>query len=88
MLAAFAPVAGTTFLVGSNDSTDAITGTFAQGLTVTSSSGQVFDISYTGGDGNDLLLTAEAPAAVPEPATWMLMGVGLLVGAQRFRRKQ
>ncbi len=26
--------------------------------------------------------------AVPEPATWMLMGVGLLVGAQRFRRKQ
>jgi hypothetical protein len=24
---------------------------------------------------------------VPEPATWMLMGVGLLIGAQRFRRK-
>jgi len=25
--------------------------------------------------------------AVPEPATWMLMGVGLLVAAQRLRRK-
>jgi len=24
---------------------------------------------------------------VPEPATWMLMGVGLLLGAQRLRRK-
>ena len=24
---------------------------------------------------------------VPEPATWMLMGIGLLVGAQRLRRK-
>ncbi|MFL6516361.1 MAG: PEP-CTERM sorting domain-containing protein [Chthoniobacterales bacterium] len=27
-------------------------------------------------------------AAVPEPATWMLMGVGLLLGAQRLRRKR
>ena len=25
--------------------------------------------------------------AVPEPATWMLMGVGLLIGVQRLRRK-
>ena len=24
---------------------------------------------------------------VPEPATWMLMGIGLLIGAQRLRRK-
>lgn len=24
---------------------------------------------------------------IPEPATWMLMGVGLLIGAQRLRRK-
>ena len=37
-------------------------------------------------------LTSSGPispiaVAVPEPATWMLMGVGLLVGAQRFRRK-
>jgi hypothetical protein len=28
-----------------------------------------------------------ATSAVPEPATWMLMGVGLLLGAQRLRRK-
>ncbi|MEY2538907.1 MAG: hypothetical protein QOG67_2647 [Verrucomicrobiota bacterium] len=26
-------------------------------------------------------------ASIPEPATWMLMGVGLLLGAQRLRRK-
>jgi hypothetical protein len=26
-------------------------------------------------------------ATIPEPATWMLMGVGLLIGAQRLRRK-
>ena len=36
---------------------------------------------------DDLNFTAQA-AAVPEPATWMLMGVGLLIGAQRLRRKQ
>jgi hypothetical protein len=36
-------------------------------------------------------LTSSGPItplnAVPEPATWMLMGVGLLLGAQRLRRK-
>jgi hypothetical protein len=26
-------------------------------------------------------------APIPEPATWMLMGLGLLIGAQRLRRK-
>ena len=37
-------------------------------------------------------LTSSGPitplAVVPEPATWMLMGVGLLLGVQRLRRKQ
>lgn len=36
-------------------------------------------------------LTSSGPItpllAVPEPATWILMGAGLLVGAQRLRRK-
>jgi PEP-CTERM motif len=32
-------------------------------------------------------ITLNGTAVVPEPATWMLMGVGLLLGAQRLRRK-
>jgi hypothetical protein len=36
---------------------------------------------------DNIILNAQTTAAVPEPATWMLMGVGLLLGAQRLRRK-
>ena len=36
---------------------------------------------------DDFYVSAGAPIVVPEPATWMLMGIGLLVGAQRLRRK-
>jgi len=31
---------------------------------------------------------ATSPEQVPEPAVWMLMGVGLLIGAQGLRRKR
>ena len=46
------------------------------------SSGATFQSAFFSGTG-----TLTLGAAVPEPATWMLMGFGLLVGAQRFRRK-
>lgn len=48
------------------------------------------DTNDTGNDSGialDNFSLAAGGAAVPEPATWMLMGIGLLVGAQRFRRK-
>jgi hypothetical protein len=49
---------------------------YMQDSTTTSGRGILFDN-----------ITLSGSAAVPEPATWMLMGVGLLLGAQRLRRK-
>jgi autotransporter-associated beta strand protein len=57
--AGFTPSAGQTFTIVNNDGTDAVVGTFAglpQGATVVIS-GTDFTISYTGGDGNDIVLT-------------------------------
>jgi hypothetical protein len=53
----FEPIIASTFLIVSNDAADAITGTFAQGTTVTADNGQQFMITYNGGDGNDIVLT-------------------------------
>ncbi|MEQ1858792.1 MAG: autotransporter-associated beta strand repeat-containing protein [Chthoniobacteraceae bacterium] len=60
------PVGGQTFTIVENDGTDAITGTFnglAQGATITGFLGSALSatISYTGGSGNDVVLTAVAP---------------------------
>ncbi len=54
--AGFEPIIGSTFLIVNNDGSDAITGTFAQGTTVTANNGQQFMINYAGGDGNDIVL--------------------------------
>jgi autotransporter-associated beta strand protein len=80
---------GTTFTILDNTSAGAISGTFAN-LT----NGQIvaigpnsYQASYFGGTpANNLILTA----VVPEPSTWamLVVGAGLLVGAQRLRRKQ
>ena len=62
----FTPAAGNTFTIINNDDTDAVTGTFAglaQGATFTES-GTTFQISYVGGDGNDVVLTAQAPVVL------------------------
>ncbi|MCW1921278.1 choice-of-anchor D domain-containing protein [Luteolibacter arcticus] len=60
----FSPVAGTQLRIVDNTGPDPITGTFAnlaEGATVTANFGGhtiSFTASYTGGDGNDLVLTA------------------------------
>jgi len=67
--AGFSPPVGTAFTIIDNDGTDAVTGTFA-GLApgaLVSIGGQSFSISYSGGTGNDVILTrssATAPAVV------------------------
>ena len=64
---------GQTFLILNKAAGGAITGTFAgipQGGTVTGSNGSVFQVSYTGLTGNDIVLTV-VQTAVPEPSTWI-----------------
>jgi uncharacterized repeat protein (TIGR01451 family) len=56
----FAPPPFSTFTIINNDSTDAVIGTFAglpQGARLTAG-GVAFSISYTGGTGNDVVLTS------------------------------
>lgn len=63
----FVPAVGNTFTIISNDAADAVTGTFtglAQGATFTVGT-VTYSISYTGGDGNDVVLTVTAVAATP-----------------------
>ena len=53
------PAIGDTFTIINNDGSDAVTGTFdglAQGATITDGN-VTFTISYTGGNGNDVVLT-------------------------------
>jgi fibronectin-binding autotransporter adhesin len=83
---------GTTFTTGqqfvliNNDSTDAISGTFSNAPTGTDLiAGYFWNVSYTGGTGNDFVLTA----AIPEPSTWFAGGLALaaLIYAQRRRMR-
>ena len=81
---------GDKFFILLNDGTDLVTGTFAQGTTVTSSSnGDIFSINYAdngdgGSVGNDISLTV---TAVPEPATYAVavLTLGALALHQRRR---
>jgi hypothetical protein len=57
------PTAGQTFKLIDNDGTDAVSGTFGnlpEGATLIIN-GYIFTISYHGGDGNDVVLTAATP---------------------------
>lgn len=59
------PPAGTQFTIINKTSAGAVTGTFAglaEGGTLTATN-QTYTISYVGGDGNDVVLTAGAPPA-------------------------
>ena len=46
--------------------------------------GQAFSISYQGGSGNDVVLSA----VVPEPATWALLSAGVAIIACTLRRRR
>ena len=87
---------GQAFFILSNDGTDAITSTFAQGATISSGS-DVFTIDYvadfgTGAlvGGNDIALVL---TAVPEPSTYVAAAlaaffIGYSLSVNRRRRKQ
>jgi fibronectin-binding autotransporter adhesin len=73
----FTPTAGSTFTIINNDLNDIVIGTFgdlSEGATFVSG-GRTFTISYQGGDGNDVALTA----VVPEPTTWTLLILGIVI---------
>lgn len=56
----FSPLSGNSFVIINNDGGDAVAGTFnglAEGASLVVS-GNTFNISYVGGDGNDVVLTA------------------------------
>ena len=65
----FKPTKGQTFTIIDNDTnSDAVNGTFkgmAEGSTFTVS-GYVFQITYKGGDGNDVVLTVQNVPATPD----------------------
>ncbi len=60
-LMSFDPAIGTEFMIVGNDGGDAVIDTFnglAEGDVFASAAGTLFQISYVGGDGNDVVLTA------------------------------
>jgi autotransporter-associated beta strand protein len=74
-------------IVANAGTTPTMTNTFAGGPTVTGNTGNVYSISYTGNDGNDVVLTAVT--VIPEPGTIGLAavaGIGLLAGRRRRPR--
>ena len=74
---------GQTFEILEKVATGNIGGTFVQGTTVRGSDGTVFSISYTGGTGNDIVLTV---TAVPEPSTWI--GGALAIAGLAFTQRR
>ncbi len=78
----------TSFLILANDGSDPIVGIFA-GLeegewfaSTPGSHGNLFAITYVGGTGNDVVLTA-----VPEPASALLVMLAVPAVAARLRRR-
>jgi autotransporter-associated beta strand protein len=88
LIMGFSPTPGQQFTIINNDASDAIGGTFAglpQGSFIDASglgNNAYFNISYTGGSGNDVVLTA----TIPEPATLTLLTISGLLVLRRRRR--
>lgn len=62
---AFRPAVGDSFVIIRNDGTDAVIGTFLnapEGATFAGPLGTAFRVTYTGGDGNDVVITRVARA--------------------------
>jgi autotransporter-associated beta strand protein len=76
---------GQTFLIAQRTAGGPVTGVFAQGSSVVGSDGTMFSVSYTGGDGNDIVLTVSA-APVPEPSTWI--GGALAIAGLAFTQRR
>jgi hypothetical protein len=79
----FAPVTGNTFTIINNDGTEQVAGTFnglLEGAQITAGP-QAFTISYQGGTGNDVVLTA----AVPEPGAVVLPALSAVALGMRRR---
>ena len=53
---------------------------------MTGSDGTVFSVSYTGGNGNDIVLTVIQASAVPEPSTWI--GGALAIAGLAFTQRR
>lgn len=95
-LGGFKPSAGQSFVIINNDGTDAVTGTFMglpQGASFTID-GVTYTISYTGGDGNDVELTAiplgtNTGSASSRMTTAQILVVGVVVpaGAALLKKK-
>jgi autotransporter-associated beta strand protein len=77
---------GQTFTILNKVSGGAIVGTFAQGSTVTGSDGTVFSVSYTGGNGNDIVLTVVQVAASPSRAH--VIGGALAIAGLAFTQRR
>ncbi len=76
----FTPEPGQSFVILNNDNTDAVSGTFAglaNGATLTAG-GFTFLIRYTGGSGNDIVLTDTRPPAplIPFGSVWKYLDEG------------
>ncbi len=81
MFNAYKPTVGDSYTIINNDGSDAVAGHFvglSQGSTFTAG-GYLFKISYTGGDGNDVVITAQASPDAPSTGFKMLQQSNPLV---------
>jgi fibronectin-binding autotransporter adhesin len=79
----YKPKAGEAYTIINNDGNDAVTGTFTglpEGATF-NVSGYVFQITYKGGSGNDVVLTVKSVPAVPDTGFAMISSNPSLMAA-------
>ena len=75
--------AGATYTLINNDGLDAISGAFSNAAAGTDTiNGYQWIVTYTGGTGNDFVITA-----VPEPSTWVAAALALgAIGLSQRKR--